>query len=89
MDLLAINDINIKGLDDKYTQTNICTMISREGNIDAEFSGNTNIREITAANDIKLVTRGAELNIENLGKVPYTPEDYFGPNENIAPKKLI
>ena len=87
MDVLAINDINIKGQDDKY-DTNVCTMISREGSINAEFSGNTYIREVTADKDLNLVTRGAEFVIDNLGTVPYTPEDYFGPNGNNAPENV-
>ena len=69
MDVLAINDINIKGQDDKY-DTNVCTMISREGSINAEFSGNTYIREVTADKELNLVTRGAEFVIDNLGTVP-------------------
>ena len=87
MDVLAINDVNIKGQDDKY-DTNVCTMISREGSINAEFSGNTYIREVTADKDLNLVTRGAEFVIDNLGTVPYTPEDYFGPNGNNAPENV-
>ena len=84
MDVLAIDDINIKGQDDKY-DTNVGTMISREGSINAEFSGNTYIREVTADKELNLVTRGAEFVIDNLGTVPFTPEDYFGPNGDIAP----
>ena len=79
MDALAIKDINIKGQDDK-NNTRVCTMISREGSIDAEFSGNTTIDEITAKDNIKIVNRGASLSIENLGSVPNTPVDYFGKN---------
>ncbi len=87
MDVLAINDINIKGQDDKY-DTNVGTMISREGSINAEFSGNTYVREVTADKELNMVTRGAEFVIDNLGTVPYTPEDYFGPNGDIAPDTL-
>jgi len=79
MDVLANEDIYIKGLDDKYTVNNVCSMISREGNIDAEFSGNTYIDEITAEGDINVVTRGKTLEINHLGTVPNTPVDYFGP----------
>ena len=79
MDVLANEDIYIKGLDDKYTVNNVCSMISREGNIDAEFSGNTYIDEITAEGDINIVTRGKTLEINHLGTVPNTPVDYFGP----------
>ena len=88
VDMLAINDINVKGQDDKY-DTHVCTMISREGTIDAEFSGDTYIREITADKGLKVVTRGAELVIDNLGKVPNTPVDYFGPNGDIVPDEVV
>ena len=85
LNVLAINDINIKGQDDKYN-TSVGTMISRKGNINAEFSGNTHIDEITANKNINIVNRGAELKIENLGSVPNTPVDYYGPNGDIAPE---
>ena len=85
MNVLAISDVNIKGLDDKYN-TNVGTMISRTGNINAEFSGNTYINETTAKHDINIVNRGAELKIVNLGSVPNTPMDYYGPNGDLTPE---
>lgn len=87
-DALAIKDINIKGQDDKY-DTNVTTMISREGSINAEFSGDTYIKEVTADKELNLVTRGAEMVIDNLGTVPDTPIDYYGPNGDIAPDTVI
>ena len=85
---LAINDINIKGLDDAHSQTNVNTMIARNGSINAEFAGNVNINETTAAKDLNITTRGAELNIKNLGSVPNTPVDYYGPNGTIKPQNV-
>ena len=91
VDMLAIGDINVKGMDaddGSKLDTNVCSMISRTGSIDAEFSGNTYIREITANKNIDLVTRGKNLYIENLGMVPTYPQDYYGPNKDIAPEKV-
>ena len=91
IDMLAIGNINVKGVDSengKKLDTNICSMISREGSINAEFSGNTYIGEVTADKNINLTTRGKNLYIENLGTVPNYPQDYFGPNKNIAPDKV-
>ena len=62
-------DINIKAVDDKY-DNNVGAIVAREGNINAEFSGNTYIHEITAKEGIKLVGRGKYMFIENLGKMP-------------------
>ena len=79
VDMLAIRDINVKGMDGdngEKMDTNVCAMIARTGDIDAEFSGNTYIREITAQDNINLVTRGKNLYIENLCQVPTYPTDY-------------
>jgi hypothetical protein len=86
MDVLANGDINIKALDDEKNQVNkVCTMISREGNIDAEFGGNTTIDNLTAEGDINIVTRGTNLTINNLGHIEdpsVVPNDYFGPRHD-------
>ncbi|MDR1168891.1 MAG: PilZ domain-containing protein, partial [Heliobacteriaceae bacterium] len=90
MDVLAMRNINIKGLDDAY-DTNVGTMISREGNINAEFSGNTIISEITAAKDINLVARGAEMRIDHLGEIVssvHKDGDYYGENASIVPQTV-
>lgn len=61
VDMLAIGDINIKGMDaenGKKVNTNVCSMISRTGDVNAEFSGDTYIDEITAKNNIDITTRG-------------------------------
>ena len=91
VDMLAIKNINVKGMDADNGQklnTNVCAIISRTGDINAEFSGDTYIRETTAANNIDITTRGKNMYIENLGIVPTYPQDYYGPNTNIAPNKV-
>lgn len=91
VDMLAIRDINVKGMDaddGSKLDTNVCAMIARTGSIDAEFSGNTYIREITANKNIDLVTRGKNLYIENLGLVPTYAQDYYGENKNVVPEKV-
>ena len=85
---LAINDINVKGHDDAHSETNVGSMIAKNGSINAEFAGNVNVKETTAAKELNITTRGAELNIEHLGSVPNTPVDYYGPNNNVKPKNV-
>ena len=90
VDMLAIKDINIKGLDGESGEkldTNIGGLISREGSINAEFSGDVYVRETTAAKRIDLTTRGKNMYIEHLGEVPTYSQDYYGPNTNIHPEK--
>ena len=70
IDIISKNgDINIKATDDKY-DNNVGALIARNGSINANFSGNTFINELTAKENIEIVTRGKNLFIENLGKVP-------------------
>ncbi len=94
VDMLAIKDINVKGLDNEdgsKNDTHVCAMISREGSIDAEFSGDTYIGQITAENRIDIVNRGKNIYIENLGSAPsYYPEpgDYYGNKDNITPDRV-
>ena len=85
MDALANENIYMKGLDDKYTVNEVCTMIAREGDLDVEFSGNTHIKNITAEGDMTVITRGKDLTIDNLGHIEdpsITPNDYFGPRHD-------
>jgi hypothetical protein len=105
VDMLSFHgDINIKGMDsdtiDPATgkgvklDTNVCSIVAREGNINAEFSGNTAIRDITAPGEINVVNRGRDLYIQNLGGNPELyeqPGDYYGgydANNPIAPTKV-
>ncbi len=69
----------------EITTNKACTIIAREGDADIEFAGNTTIKNITAEGDLKVVTRGKNITIENLGHIvdsSVTPEDYFGPRNN-------
>lgn len=89
--MLAIKDINVKGMDadnGAKLETNVGGLISREGSINAEFSGDTFIRETTAAKDINITTRGKNMYIEHLGEVPTYPQDYYGPNGDIHPDRV-
>ena len=88
VDMLAQEDINVKGLDaangDKVN-TKVCAIISREGKINAEFSGDTYVKETTSPTEINMLTRGKNLYVKNLGEAPdtykeiaETSEDYYG-----------
>lgn len=88
VDMLAINNINVKGLDaadGSKVNTYICAMIARKGDIKAELSGDTYIREMTANKNIDVLTRGKNLYVDNLGIVPTYANDYYGPNSNVIP----
>ena len=70
--------------------TEVCTIASREGSVNAEFSGNTYIRDITAQNEVNIVNRGPEIYIENLGGAPSAyaeTGDYYGMYDGIVPEK--
>ncbi len=91
VEMLAIKDINVKGLDNAdgtKSDTNVCAMISKEGSINAEFSGDTYIREINADKNINLTTLGNKMYIENLGTTPTYSQDYYGPNGNVSPDRV-
>ena len=93
VEFLAIGNINIKGNDNAdgtKNDTNVCTIASRTGTVNAEFSGNTYIRDITAQNEVNVVNRGSEIYIENLGGAPsrYAETgDYYGMYDGIVPEK--
>lgn len=56
------------------------TMLSRRGNINLETNGNTEIREIAAANDINIKVNDEKLTIIDLGRVKR--------NKNVIPKNV-
>ena len=93
VEFLAIGDVNIKGLDNAdgtKNDTNVCTIASRTGSVNAEFSGNTYIRDITAQDEVNVVNRGPEIYIENLGGAPsrYAETgDYYGNYDGIVPER--
>ena len=92
MDALANNSIYLKensfnayGRDKEVKQNSVSTMIAREGDMYIEFAGNTKIDNITAEGDMTVITRGKNLEIENLGHIQdnyVTPADYFGPRHD-------
>ena len=90
IDMLAKKgDINVKALDDNF-DNNICSIVARDGSVNAELSGNSYIREITASDKVNIVNRGKNLYIEHLGEVPTYEKtgDYYGPYEKaVIPKE--
>ena len=96
VDMLAIGDINVNGMDsasgDKVN-TNVCAIVSRTGDVNAEFSGDTYIEETTSANKVNITTRGKNLYVNNLGQAPNTyrnnRNDYYGPNNSVPAKAVL
>ena len=84
--LTKSGDINVKAFGDNVKA---CSIVSKSGNVDLQFTGNVDINEITAADKINIVAGGKTLKIDNLGKVPSTPTDYYGKNTTIAPQKVV
>ena len=77
----SFNDANY-GRGKEVTKNTVSTMIARKGDLDVEFAGNTEIENITAEGNLKVITRGKKLHIKNLGHIDdsaVTPQDYFGP----------
>ncbi len=62
---MAENDLYIKGMG---LNDNIWQLITKRGNMGLEFSGDAVIRELTAGKDLKIVSKGANLTIYDLGK---------------------
>ena len=93
VEFLAIEDVNIKGLDNadaSKNDTRVCTIVSREGSVNAEFSGETYIKDITAQHEVNIDNRGPAIYIENLGGAPsrYADTgDYYGMYDGIVPEK--
>lgn len=90
INILAKGDIIINGADgDGQTKNdaNVGSIISKNGSVDAQFSGNTYIKNITAAKDVNVVNRGKILYIDSLGKTGYeSTGDYFGASK-VTPTK--
>ena len=91
IDILAKNgDINVKGLDNadnSLSDAEVCSIIARNGNVNAEFSGNTHIGEVTASHEVNIANRGKYLVIDHLGEVPTyaTTGDYYGDYSKTTP----
>ena len=94
VDMLAKDgDINVKGLDNadnSLADTEVCAMVARNGSINAEFSGNTHIGEITASKEVNIANRGKYLVIDNLGSVPTyeVSGDYYGDYSKTTPTQV-
>ncbi len=77
-DVLAIDDINIKAQDDKYDKADVRSIISKRGNINAEFTGLARVKDTYAGGgSINVTNRTGKMNIENLGSTPNTESTYF------------
>ncbi len=93
VEFLAMEDVNIKGLDNadaSKNDTRVCTIVSREGSVNAEFSGETYIKDITAQHEVNIDNRGPAIYIENLGGAPsrYADTgDYYGMYDGIVPER--
>lgn len=90
VDMLAIGNIDVKGMDAEdgtKLDTKACAIIARTGDINAEFSGNVYVGETAAANNINLTTRGKNMYVEHLGEVPSYGTDYYGENKNPHPTR--
>lgn len=80
--VLAENDVNISG---KGNQDNIWQLISKNGNINLDLNGDASIREITAAKNLKLISKGHNLTIYDLGKISnaMSVDDILFPHDGI------
>ncbi len=87
-DILAIDDINIKALDDQYDKADVRYIISKNGDINAEFTGLARVKDTYAGGgDINITNRTGRMNIENLGSTPNTESTYFDYMDQVMPLK--
>ena len=80
--VMAENDIFLAG---KGKQDNIWQLISKNGSIDMDLTGNASIREITAAKTLKLISKAHDLTIYDLGKISnaLSADDILFPHDGI------
>lgn len=80
---MAENDLNISGLGAKDT---IWQLISKRGNLDFTLDGDAEIREITAGDKLKIISKGQNLTIYDLGKISSitTSDDILYPHDGIS-----
>ena len=81
--VMAENDINLKGTG---AEDNIWQLITKRGDLNMAFSGNAVIREINAANNLKIVSTGENLTIYDLGKTSNLSEldDILQPHDQLG-----
>ncbi len=86
-DILSIGDINIKAQDDQYDKADVRSIISKRGNINAEFTGLARVKDTYAGGgQINITNRtSGKMNIENLGSTPNTESTYFDYIDEIMP----
>ena len=80
-DYEALGDINIKALDDQYSKADVRYIISRDGKIKAEFTGNARVKDTySGAGVIDVTNRTGNMNLINNGSVftgiKYRPFDF-------------
>ena len=77
-DYEALGDINIKALDDQYSKADVRYIISRDGKIKAEFTGNARVKDTySGAGVIDVTNRTGNMNLINNGSTPNTGLTYF------------
>ena len=74
----AINDVNLKAQDDNYKKADVQYIISNNGNINAEFTGNARVKDTYAGGGtINVTNRTNKMNLVNKGTTPNTKDTYF------------
>lgn len=77
-DYEALNDINLRALDDQYSKADVRYIISRDGKIKAEFTGNARVKDTySGAGSIDVTNRTGRMNLINNGSTPNTGITYF------------
>lgn len=77
-DYEALNDIVIKALDDQYSKADVRYIITRDGKIKAEFTGNARVKDTySGANVVDVTNRTGKMNLINNGSTPNTGITYF------------
>ena len=74
----ALDDINIKALDDEYSKADVTYIITRDGKLKAEFTGNARVKDTySGAGEIDVTNRTGRMNLINNGSTPNTGITYF------------
>ena len=77
-DYEALGDINFKALDDQYSKADVRYIITRDGKIKAEFTGNARVKDTySGAGVIDVTNRTGNMNLINNGSTPNTDITYF------------
>ena len=77
-DYEALGDINLQALDDQYSKADVRYIITRDGKIKAEFTGNARVKDTySGAGVIDVTNRTGNMNLINNGSTPNTGITYF------------